>query len=208
MVCSLISLYTFIGFMYSLWVAPSIYSIESSPTVYPFLYAYWITKHIELLDTVFMILRHRQRQVSFLHVFHHSSMLLLSDYAVHVYPWTAIGFPLGLNSFVHVVLYFYYGLTSYDSSKAPPWKRRLTELQLLQFALDLVFAIWGYIFHGYCVYCFWYGISMITLFGNFYYRAYLAPKKSNVIENGSSKVNNKGHENGNANGIKGKIRTD
>lgn len=31
-------------------------------------YVYLFTKHLELLDTVFMILRHRQRQITFLHV--------------------------------------------------------------------------------------------------------------------------------------------
>jgi len=43
---------------------------------------YAFTKLLELMDTVFMILRHKTRQITFLHVFHHSSMLLLVAYAL------------------------------------------------------------------------------------------------------------------------------
>ena len=32
------------------------------------LFVYWLTKQIELFDTVLMILRHKERQISFLHV--------------------------------------------------------------------------------------------------------------------------------------------
>ena len=188
MVCSVISLFTFVGFMYSLWISPSIFDKKLDANILPFLWAYWITKHIELLDTVFMILRHRQRQISVLHVFHHSSMLLLSDYAYRIYPWTTIGVPLGLNSFVHVVLYFYYGLTAYNPNQAPSWKRRLTEIQLFQFLLDLIYACYGYVWHGFCIYGFFYGATMLIMFGNFYYRAYMQPKKDWNIQNGSAKV--------------------
>jgi hypothetical protein len=46
-----------------------------------------------------MILRHKRRQISFLHVYHHSSMLLLTDSCYHLYPWPAISVYLATNSF-------------------------------------------------------------------------------------------------------------
>ena len=49
------------------------------------------------------------RQVSPLHVYHHASMLLLSDLAYSKYPTASFAVGLMLNSFVHVVLYAYYG---------------------------------------------------------------------------------------------------
>lgn len=35
-------------------------------------------KYVDLLDTAFMILRGNWRQVSFLHVYHHSSVIFIS----------------------------------------------------------------------------------------------------------------------------------
>jgi len=37
---------------------------------------YFISKYIELLDTLFFVLRKKFNQVTFLHVFHHSTMLI------------------------------------------------------------------------------------------------------------------------------------
>jgi elongation of very long chain fatty acids protein 4 len=88
---------------------------------------------LELLDTVFMILRHKSRQISFLHVYHHSSMLILSDLARRYYPWPAIGVFLGLNSFVHVLLYLYYGLTALDPLNPPTWKKQMTQVTVVCF---------------------------------------------------------------------------
>jgi hypothetical protein len=55
---------------------------------------------VELLDTVFMILRHKFRQISPLHVYHHASMLLLSDLGCSQYSWPAFSMPLMLNALV------------------------------------------------------------------------------------------------------------
>ena len=68
---------------------------------------YFYSKIIELLDTVFMILRHKRRQISFLHVFHHASMVLLCDFGVQN------GCRQGCSIFIRVILlpkneYFYF----------------------------------------------------------------------------------------------------
>ncbi|KAK3091204.1 hypothetical protein FSP39_017937 [Pinctada imbricata] len=175
--CSSISVYCLGGFMYLLSQSQSTFEKGSSESFQPYFHMYYITKLIELLDTIFMILRHKQRQISFLHVYHHSSMLLLSDIAYHVYPWPAISVYLAVNSFVHIVLYLYYGLTALFPEKSFPWKQHLTELQILQFMVLFVHATVGYLYHGFCIYGIFYGITMTSLFMNFYYRAYLAPRK-------------------------------
>ena len=56
-----------------------------------------------------MLLRHKTSQITFLHVYHHASMVLLTDYFYHLAPWPAISFPVMINAFVHVCLYAYYG---------------------------------------------------------------------------------------------------
>jgi hypothetical protein len=40
------------------------------------LWFYYFSKVIELFDTIFMVVRKRFTQITFLHVFHHSTMLL------------------------------------------------------------------------------------------------------------------------------------
>jgi hypothetical protein len=39
------------------------------------LYWYYISKVIELFDTVWMVLRKKDRQISFLHLLHHSAIV-------------------------------------------------------------------------------------------------------------------------------------
>ena len=79
--CSLISLYTLYGMVWALTQVDRIYLNEPRDVIMAPLHLYSLTKAIELLDTVFMLLRHKWRQVSFLHVYHHSLMLIFVDYA-------------------------------------------------------------------------------------------------------------------------------
>lgn len=137
-------------------------------------FVYWVTKVVELADTVFMVLRHKFRQVSPLHVYHHATMLILSEMGYTKYAWAAFAMPLMLNALVHVVLYLYYGLTGIGIY--PQWKRQLTEIQLLQFFIDLVYALVGFAKHNFCSWGILYNLSMIYLFGSFYVRTYINPR--------------------------------
>lgn len=47
---------------------------------------YFVSKYVELLDTVFFVLRKKFNQVSVLHVYHHSTMLWTSWIAVKYTP--------------------------------------------------------------------------------------------------------------------------
>lgn len=173
--CSIASLYAFLGMVHHLWKYGDYYSTERHEGLEKYLKIYWMTKNVELLDTVFMILRHKRRQISFLHVYHHSTMVVLSDLAYNIFQWPCISVVLSLNSFVHVVLYLYYALSAYSPESPPPWKKQLTQLQIAQFVLLMIFAIFGYLNHSFCVYSLMYGISMLYFFGNFYVRAYVKP---------------------------------
>ncbi|XP_052781999.1 elongation of very long chain fatty acids protein 5-like [Mya arenaria] len=198
---SAISLYTLVGFFVGLYNAESSFGAYSDEQLRPVFRIYWLTKIFELLDTVFMILRHKSRQISLLHVYHHGSMLLLSDIAYHLFPYPAMTSYLGLNSAVHVVLYMYYGLSALYPENPPEWKKFLTQFQIVQFAIDLVHATYGYIYHTYCIYGIFYGLSMFCLFSNFYYRAYI--KTRNQSKNQKADNVSNGVCNG-VNGIKSK----
>lgn len=123
-------------------------------------------------------------------------MLILSDIAYSFYPYPAFAPYLALNSAVHVLLYFYYGLSAMYPDNPPRWKKFLTQFQIIQFILDLIHASIGYMYYNYCIYGILYGLTMVTLFSNFYYKAYV--RKREVV----SKPNTNGttESNGVANG--------
>ena len=75
-----------------------------------------------------------------------------------------------------MVLYLYYGLTAIGIH--PPWKKQLTEIQIIQFFIDLVHASIGLLHHNFCTWSIMYALSMIYLFGSFYYRTYLKTNKA------------------------------
>merc|ERR1712146_313738 len=91
---------------------------------------YYMSKLVDFSDTVFMVLRKKFDQASFLHVYHHVAMFLIW--------WLAVKFCAGgdgiagptFNTFVHAVMYTYYLATSFGVKI--PGKRYLTQLQMTQ----------------------------------------------------------------------------
>ena len=69
--CSAMSFYSVLYVVKGyLEVGPQImlFSMEPHPLIRQAFRIYVFTKYLELLDTIFMILRHKQRQITFLHV--------------------------------------------------------------------------------------------------------------------------------------------
>ncbi|KAG1704759.1 Elongation of very long chain fatty acids protein 7 [Nymphon striatum] len=101
---------------------------------------YWVMKIVELLDTIFFALRKKRSQITFLHVYHHTIMILCSWYVIK---FSAVGhasFVGFTNSLVHAVMYAYYGLASMGPhmKKYLWWKRYLTKMQLIQLVLNII----------------------------------------------------------------------
>ncbi|CAJ0965103.1 unnamed protein product [Ranitomeya imitator] len=160
------------------------------------------SKFIELLDTVFFVVRKKNSQITFLHIFHHSVLPC---------SWWWVGGGMGsfhamINSLVHVIMYFYYGLSAAGPrfQKFLWWKKHMTAIQLLQFVLVSI-HITQYYFMSSCDYQFpifihliWiYGTVFFILFSNFWYQAYTKgrrlPKGSS---SGSISSNGAVHHNG------------
>ncbi|XP_050310553.1 elongation of very long chain fatty acids protein 7 isoform X2 [Anthonomus grandis grandis] len=102
---------------------------------------YFFSKITELLDTVFFVMRKKQNQVSFLHVYHHS-VTMVGSWAYLKYLPGEQGVVIGfLNSLVHVVMYFYYFLSALGPKyqKYLWWKKYMTWMQLTQFGIMLVY---------------------------------------------------------------------
>ncbi|XP_061728845.1 elongation of very long chain fatty acids protein 7-like [Cydia pomonella] len=93
---------------------------------------YFFAKVSELLDTVFFVLRKKNNQVSFLHVYHHTTMVL-SYFFFKYHPSHVTSVVRLVNSAVHVVMYGYYSLAALGPSVAKylTWKKYITSLQLV-----------------------------------------------------------------------------
>ncbi|KAL6435978.1 hypothetical protein ACFW04_005661 [Cataglyphis niger] len=145
---------------------------------------YYFSKLLEFCDTFFFILRKKDNQLSFLHVYHHSTMFSLWWIGIKWVPSGSTFLPAMVNSFIHVLMYSYYGLAALGPSVAKYlwWKKYLTILQLIQFTSALILGING--IRSGCDFPLWmqyalviYMLSFIVLFGNFYAKAYIAKGK-------------------------------
>ena len=118
---------------------------------------YYICKITELLDTVFFVLRKKQNQITFLHLYHHTLMPicgfiglkyfagelrwndrsqweLTNNCVFHDIVLGGHGTLLGLiNSFIHVIMYTYYLLAAMgpQMQKYLWWKKYLTIMQIV-----------------------------------------------------------------------------
>ncbi|KDR69578.1 hypothetical protein GALMADRAFT_271961 [Galerina marginata CBS 339.88] len=95
-------------------------------------------KYLELLDTVFLVLK--KKPLQFLHVFHHSATALLCYTQLNgktSISWAVIT----LNLAVHVVMYYYYYATAGGAKFW--WKKYLTTMQITQFVIDLGLVYFG-----------------------------------------------------------------
>ncbi|KAM3604224.1 uncharacterized protein V6R79_008187 [Siganus canaliculatus] len=154
---------------------------------------FYFSKYIELLDTVFFVLRKKQTQITFLHVFHHSFMPWTWWWGIILTPAGGMGsFHAMVNSGVHVIMYFYYGLSAAGPrfQKYLWWKKYMTAIQLIQFVLVSI-HISQYYFMEKCDYQFpiwihliWmYGVFFFLLFSNFWIQAYIKGKRLPAMDN-------------------------
>lgn len=104
---------------------------------------YFFSKFVDLLDTVFFIMRKKFNQVSPLHVIHHSTLPWLSWWGPRFVGGGHAVFGPFLNSGVHTVMYFYYLCAAFgpEVQKYLWWKKYITTIQLVQFVLVFFHAI-------------------------------------------------------------------
>lgn len=142
------------------------------------MYLFWISKYYDYIDTIIIILNKNFYQLSYLHVFHHSTISSILFFSFKLIPYCAdMWFPMMFNSFIHILLYYYYLLSIVNNKQKIWWAKYLTRLQLIQFVCIIIQQylsiisnkIYPYYIREFHIL---YGIYMIYLFGKFYVKKY------------------------------------
>ncbi|KYN15373.1 Elongation of very long chain fatty acids protein 4 [Trachymyrmex cornetzi] len=111
---------------------------------------WWVLmlKLFDLVETVVFVLRKKDRQISFLHTYHHVSTFiyvwLMLSYFSHSF--NTVSMPL--NCSVHVIMYSYYFLSTFGSNMQRillPVKKSITTLQMTHIAFIMVISMQGFI---------------------------------------------------------------
>ena len=97
------------------------------------MYMYYASKYIELLDTLFIVLR--RSELRFIHSYHHVTTMFITFFGL-VTTGTGQWVIILLNVWVHVIMYYYYLLISVGVRDIW-WKMYLTDVQLVQFVVDM-----------------------------------------------------------------------
>ncbi|XP_043249679.1 elongation of very long chain fatty acids protein AAEL008004-like [Colletes gigas] len=145
---------------------------------------YYISKFTEFFDTLFFILRKKNQHVSTLHVIHHGIMPFSVWMGMKFAPGGHSTFFALLNTFVHIIMYFYYMVAAMGPQfqKYIWWKKYLTTLQMVQFVLimshqfQLLFRECDYP-RGFMIWIGLHGVLFLGLFSDFYKAKYVGSSK-------------------------------
>jgi elongation of very long chain fatty acids protein 4 len=148
------------------------------------LHVFYLTKVLDFADTVFMIIRGKWNQVTFLHIYHHSSIFIIYWLILNSAYDGDIYLTVVLNGTIHFIMYFYYLITTFNISVPRPIKMMVTNMQLIQFVCMISQGVYLLLMacpyptnvtRLYVVYI----LSMLALFLNFKRKAYGSKKKKN-----------------------------
>eukprot|EP00246_Nothoceros_aenigmaticus_P013942 TRINITY_DN506_c0_g1_i1.p1 TRINITY_DN506_c0_g1~~TRINITY_DN506_c0_g1_i1.p1 ORF type:complete len:356 (-),score=42.61 TRINITY_DN506_c0_g1_i1:624-1691(-) len=154
-----------------------------------YIYIFYVSKLYEFVDTGIMLLKRNLHQLSYLHIYHHASILFIWWIMVHRCPGGDAYFSAAFNSGIHVVMYSYYllaAIISKDEAKRRKylfWGKYLTLMQIVQFLSFIGQAVLGMFKPG--LYppgisrlLFFYSMSLLLFFSNFFVNKYFRPRAS------------------------------
>lgn len=151
---------------------------------------YYFSKFTEFLDTLFFVLRKKYSQVSTLHVIHHGCMPFSVWMGLKFAPGGHSTFFALLNTFVHIIMYFYYMVSAMGPQyqKYIWWKKYLTTLQIVQFIaifahqFQLLFTECNYP-KSFMIWIALHGVLFMFLFSDFYKIKYTNSKDKKTTVN-------------------------
>jgi len=140
-----------------------------------FVTIHYLSKFFDWVDTYIIIKRGKTNQLSFLHVYHHSSIIFVWGYMLYSGQGNGVvAFGAWINSLTHVLMYSHYLLTSFKIKN--PFKKYLTLWQITQFYLCFtqgllllfIYPSWEtYLPKNYTWIALTYHTSLITLFSRY-----------------------------------------
>lgn len=149
-------------------------------------YAYHCIKVLDLLDTVFFVLRKKTGQLSFLHIYHHVAVVWGTCLVVNFYPGGHFIFLGLLNAGVHAIMYGYYFAAIWRPAvkQSRRIKSAVTLVQMGQFAVLILHSGWPWLVQRSFVgagcetptfllaLCTVQNAFLLCMFGDFYVRSY------------------------------------
>lgn len=140
------------------------------------IWLFYISKIFEFNDTFIMVLKKNNRQISFLHLYHHVTIFAIWWLVTYMAPGGEAYYSAALNSFIHVVMYAYYLGSSLNFKFVSFIKKYITLMQMTQFVTMMAQAGYDLLYgaNGYPVLptriLFFYMITLLALFLNFFIR--------------------------------------
>ncbi|EXB97331.1 Elongation of fatty acids protein 1 [Morus notabilis] len=164
--------------------------MQPSGPLFFWAHVFYLSKLLEFGDTALIILGGSIRRLSFLHVYHHATVVIMC------YLWLRTAqslFPVALvtNATVHVIMYGYYFLCAMGIR--PKWKRAVTDCQIVQFVFSFAVSgrmlylhfsgpgcsgIWGWCFNAA------FNASLLALFVDFHAKSYQNRKRMGSVGQG------------------------
>ncbi|XP_063924152.1 very long chain fatty acid elongase AAEL008004-like [Zophobas morio] len=148
-------------------------------------YYYILLKYFDLVETLFYVLRKKDRQISFLHVYHHIGILAAAWISGKYFPGGQAMYVAMYNTVIHGIMYCYYLMSSWGGGTGGFlwWKKYVTALQIIQHCLIFI-SVFPSVVNMNCSYPKgWMAafsvnvIVIIYLFGKFYKETYLTKAK-------------------------------
>ena len=138
----------------------------------------------EFVETIVFVLRKKQNQVSWLHIYHHIAVVSIYWASFKYSPTRSEIIIIAINSAVHVVMYSYYFLSSFNAFKSitNKVKSSITTMQIIQLVI-----IMTHIIHALArcnvskLYWLQLGniVILIAMFLQFYFKTYRKEKVKN-----------------------------
>lgn len=157
------------------------------------IFVHYMIKYLDMFDTYFMVLRKKEEQLSFLHIYHHLTIGMIWGLLLHhgVANGTAF-FGAWINSCIHALMYFHYLYTSLGYVN--PLKKYLTQLQMIQFGLCILQAVLALLLDRqiptmWAVLQLTYHMSLLYLFMQFYKRVIRKGRKGAKADKAANGAN-------------------
>jgi len=145
-----------------------------------YIWIFHISKYYDCVDTFIMIIRNSFKQITFVHVYHHTSVILYTWLILYNHPGGDFYLSALMNAWVHIWMYSYYMLSSFMTHKNKRrkylwWSKHLTKVQISQFVVNCAHCMYALLYSSKMIYMIGlaHQFSFIVLFGNFFYKKYI-----------------------------------